>query len=65
MLVHDQMFYDIVTGIPHRIEVLFDYRSNRKCYDIYVDTEFWSTADDRGQVYDEIEGILTVYNCRQ
>ena len=62
MLVHDQKFYERFTGVPHRVEVLFDYRSGRKCYDIYVDTEFWATAESKGEAYDEIEDILKVYH---
>ena len=58
MLIQRQNFWEKTTGIKHTTEIVFDYRSNRKCYDILVDGEFYATAEMRCAAYDELVNVL-------
>ena len=58
MLIHRQNFWEKYTGIKHTTEIAFDYRANRKCYDVLIDGEFYATAEHRCGAFDELVDVL-------
>lgn len=58
LLVQAQNFYERVSGVKHQVSILFQ---KRRCYIVEVDGEFWSTAETRGEAFDEVVDILKVY----
>ena len=59
ILIQAQNFYERYTGLKHSIAILF---TRRRCYEVRVDDEFYSTAETRGQAFDEVADILSITN---
>ena len=55
MNVYRQTFYERHTGVPHKITTDF---MARRVYEVRVDGEFYATAENRVQAYDEVVDIL-------
>lgn len=61
MFVYGQNFYERYDGEAHRVEILFHY-TDRRCYTVEVDGEFYSTAENRAEAYDEVVDIIKTMN---
>lgn len=61
MFISGQDFYERMSGEKHRVVVLFEWRGGR-CYDVWVDDEFYATAEHKSGAYEEIVDIIRTFN---
>ena len=59
LFVQAQKFYERFTGQRHEVAVWFH---NRRVYEIRVDGEFYATAENKAQVFDEVVDIISLNN---
>lgn len=59
MLIHRQHFYERMTGIEHLITITFE---TRRVYEVRVDGEFFSTAENKFRAFAEVADILRSTN---